>query len=356
MSAGGSIVSSNRMLRLARLKSISSRRELARLLEFKPSALAYLLFKKPAASNYKVFEIPKRKGGTRTIKAPTDALKLLQQRLSDLLQDCADEINAAKKRKDRIAHGFKRKRSILTNAQQHRNRRYVFNIDLEDFFPSIHIGRIRGYFIRDASFALHPDVATAIAQIACDAGALPQGSPCSPVISNLVAHVLDMRLVRLVSKVGCTYSRYADDLTFSTNKKIFPSEVAELSETQPHVWIPGVALQRVIEGSGFQINAAKTHMQYRTSRQEVTGLIVNKRINVRDEYRHTVRAMVHSLFTNGSFEVYAASQKNGVPTLEKRAGTTRQLHGMLGFIDSVDLYNKKTCLSQKVEQIFQARS
>jgi RNA-directed DNA polymerase len=329
------------MSSLSSLKSTRRLSELAKLLRFKPSALSYILFKQPSAIKYRVFEIPKRKGGTRTIKAPAKALKLVQRRLSDLLQDCLDEINQAKNRKDRIAHGFKRKRSIITNATQHRNRRYVFNIDLEDFFPSINFGRVRGYFIRDASFALAEVVATVIAQIACVDNGLPQGSPCSPVISNLITHLLDIHLVRLGSTVGCTYSRYADDLTFSTNKKTFPPEIAEPAAPDSHLWQPGAELQKIITRSGFQINSAKTRMQYRTSRQEVTGLVVNKRINVRHEYRHTVRAMVHSLLTKGSFEAYAPTEKAGAATIEKRKGTPNQLHGMLGFIDSIDLYNKK---------------
>src|SRR5436853_226900 len=117
------------MSKLNSLKSTAALSDLAKLLEFRPSALAYILFKRAATAKYKTFEIPKRNGGTRTIKAPMDRLKLLQQKLSILLQDCIDEINQTKNRKDRIAHGFKRKRSIITNARQHRNRRYVFNID-----------------------------------------------------------------------------------------------------------------------------------------------------------------------------------------------------------------------------------
>jgi retron-type reverse transcriptase len=335
------------MSSLSSLKSTRTLSDIAKLLRFKPYALSYILFKQPPTIKYRIFEIPKRKGGTRTIKAPIDALKLVQQRISILLQDCVDEINEAKNRKDRIAHGFKRKRSIITNARQHRNRRYVFNIDLEDFFPSINFGRVRGYFIRDASFKLDKDVATVIAQIACHENALPQGSPCSPVISNLIAHVLDIHLVRLASTVGCTYSRYADDLTFSTNKKTFPPEIAEPDPTDSHLWRPGTELQRIITRSGFQINSAKTRMQYRTSRQEVTGLVVNKKINVRYEYKHTVRAMVHSLFTKGSFAVYAPIEKAGAVTIEKREGTANQLHGMLGFIDSIDLYNKKNVAESK---------
>lgn len=331
------------MSRLATLKAATSLSDVAKLLDFKPKAVSYILYKQPEATKYKTFQIPKRNGGQRTIKAPIDALKLLQHRLSDLLQDCVDEINTAKQRKDRTAHGFKRKRSIITNARQHRHRRWVFNLDLEDFFPSINFGRVRGFLLKNRDFELHEDVATVITQIACHENSLPQGSPCSPVISNLVAHLLDMRMVKLASETGCTYSRYADDLTFSTNKKEFPADIAVPSGTEdyaPHLWLPGAALQKVIERTGFRINAKKTHQMYRTSRQDVTGLVVNKKINVRWEYRHTVRAMVHSLVKTGTFQILGLTHKDGHAVLEKGPGTLNELHGMLGFIDSIDVYNK----------------
>lgn len=331
------------MLRLATLKAGTSLSDVANLLGFKPKALSYILYRLPAATKYETFQIPKRNGGQRTIKAPIDALKLLQRRLSDLLQDCVDEINTAKQRKDGPAHGFKRKLSIITNARQHRHRRWVFNLDLEDFFPSINFGRVRGFLLKNRDFELHEDVATVIAQIACHENTLPQGSPCSPVISNLVTHLLDMRLVRLASQVGCTYSRYADDLTFSTNKKEFPGDIARPSGTvgaASHFWLPGEALKKVINRTGFCINAKKTHQMYRTSRQNVTGLVVNKKINVRWEYRHNVRAMVHSLVKIGTFQILGMTHKDGQAVLEKRPGTLNELHGMLGFIDSIDVYNK----------------
>jgi hypothetical protein len=341
------------MSRLARLKAARSLGDVARLLDFRPKAVSYILFKQPAATRYNTFQIPKRNGGQRTIMAPIDALKLLQRRLSDLLQDCLDEINAAKNRKDRTAHGFKRKRSIITNARQHRHRRWVFNLDLEDFFPSINFGRVRGFLLKNRDFALHEDVATVIAQIACHDNALPQGSPCSPVISNLVAHLLDMRLVKLASEAGCTYSRYADDLTFSTNKKEFPEAIAVPSGTEGvacHSWLPGEPLQRVIERTGFRINAKKTYLMYRASRQDVTGLVVNEKISVRSEYRQNLRAMVHSLVQTGAFEILGVTQKDGRAILEKRSGTLDELHGMLGFVDSVEVYNRtQTADSPSVE-------
>lgn len=331
------------MSRLASLKVATSLGDVAKLLNFKPRALSYILYRYPAATKYTTFQIPKRTGGQRTIKAPIDRLKLLQRKLSDLLQDCVHEINTARQLKDRVAHGFKRKRDIRSNARQHRHRRWVFNIDLEDFFPSINFGRVRGFFLKNRDFELHQDAATVIAQIACHENSLPQGSPCSPVISNLVAHLLDMRLVRLASQAGCTYSRYADDLTFSTNKKEFPAAVAVPSGPKgaaAHSWLPGKALQKVITRSGFCINASKTHQMCRASRQRVTGLVVNTRINVPWEYRHNVRAMVHSLVKTGTFQILGLTQKDGQAVLEKRAGTPNELHGMLGFIDWIDVKNR----------------
>lgn len=331
------------MSRLATLKAAQSLGDVAKLLDFKPKAVSYILYKRPEATKYKTFQIPKRNGGHRTIKAPVDALKLLQRKLSELLQDCVEEINTAKQRKDRTAHGFKRKRSIITNARQHRHRRWVFNLDLEDFFPSINFGRVRGFLLKNRDFELHEEAATVIAQIACHDNSLPQGSPCSPVISNLVAHLLDMRLVKLASESGCTYSRYADDLTFSTNKKVFPMDIAVPSGIEgaaSHLWLPGEALQKVIGRTGFRINATKTHQMYRTSRQNVTGLVVNKKINVRWEYRHNVRAMVRSLVKTGTFQVLGVTHKDGQAVLEKQPGTLNELHGMLGFIDSIEVYNR----------------
>ncbi|HUI76594.1 MAG TPA: retron Ec67 family RNA-directed DNA polymerase/endonuclease [Bryobacteraceae bacterium] len=178
-----------------------------------------------------------------------------------------------------------------------------------------------------------------LAQIACDDNSLPQGSPCSPVVSNLIAHIMDMQLLRLVSRAGCTYSRYTDDLTFSTNKNEFPPDIAQQDPANPHVWTPARPLVRQITRAGFRINPTKTRMQYRMSRQEVTGLVVNQKINVRTEYRREVRAMVHHLFTTGKFTLVGPVTKNGVVTLEDRDGTLDELHGRLGFIDSIDRHD-----------------
>jgi len=329
------------MSKLELLKSASSLKDIANLLSMKPSALSYLLYKVNSETNYKSFTIPKRSGGTRLIHAPTDKLKLVQMKLSMLLQDCVDEIDNSSNLADQVAHGFKRNRSIITNARKHRNRRYVFNIDLESFFPSINFGRVRGFFLKDNRFQLAEAAATVVARIACFQNSLPQGSPCSPVISNLIAHLMDRHLVRLASRSGCTYTRYADDLTFSTNKKSFPVLIASDSVIEPGNWNPGSELTRLIDHSGFKINPEKTRMQYRDSRQVVTGLVVNKRVNIPFEYRHNVRAMVHSLFSKGYFELMGTANGNNQTVIEKRRGNLNELHGRLGFIESVDCINRR---------------
>jgi RNA-directed DNA polymerase len=329
------------MSQLTALKSTTSLSDVAVLLGYKASTLSYILYKLAAPNKYSEFEIPKRYGGTRKIFAPAPELKLVQRRLADLLQNCVAEINEANGFEDKISHGFKRGRSIITNAKGHRNRKFVFNVDLTDFFGSINFGRVRGFFIKDKNFSLQPNVATVLAQIACHNNVLPQGSPCSPVISNLIGHVLDIHLVKLSSNYGCTYSRYADDLTFSTNKPNFPTSIAKQTSEDDNDWVPGIELTRLIKRCGFDMNPLKTRMQYHDSRQEVTGLIVNKKVNIRTEYRRTVRAMVHHLFTKGAFEfVHKVMDAKGAVTVNKLPGAMDQLHGMLGFIDGIDLYNK----------------
>jgi retron-type reverse transcriptase len=328
------------MFYLQRLRAASTRHDVANLLQYTPKALSYILYKQDDAAKYHSFAIAKRDGTLRMISAPSPPLKLLQRRLADLLQNCVDEINQDRHFPDQLAHGFKRKRSIITNGVKHRKKRYVFNIDLENFFPSINFGRVRGLFIKDSNFLLHPAVATVLAQVACHENSLPQGSPCSPVISNLVGHTLDIQLCRLAATNGCTYSRYADDITFSTNKPNFPSDIAIPSPDAVHTWHAGDRLQQVVAHAGFTINDAKTRMQYRNSRQAVTGLVVNKKVNVAADYRRTVRAMAQRLFISGKFQhVRSAADVNGVYVRTQADGTLDELQGMLGHINMVDRYN-----------------
>lgn len=286
---------------LTRLKACASRKELAQLLGFQPKALSYVLFQVADKDKYTVFEIPKKSGGHRTIAAPIPQLKLLQSRLAHCLQACLDEIEKADGVKESCAlsHGFHTGRSICSNAEIHKGRRWVFNVDLKDFFPSINFGRVRGFFIKNNKFSLNPDIATAIAQIACHDNSLPQGSPCSPVISNLLGHLLDIKLNKLAKRARCSYSRYADDITFSCSKKEFPKEIALLTSIEGVQWIPSDKVRHVIHSSGYKVNPQKTRMQFYWSRQDATGLVVNKKVNVPREYVKATRAQCHRFVKKG---------------------------------------------------------
>ena len=305
--------------RLDNLKTVKTKPQFSRVLKVDSVFLTHCLYVVKPKNQYTQFEIEKKSGGQRVINAPSADLKSLQTSLSKLLLDCIDEINKAKFPKSLIAspkmlsekvenpftktlklkasntktkqpalsHGFVRKRSIITNAMMHLGKRNVLNIDLENFFDSFNFGRVRGFFIKNENFQLDPKIATMIAQIACYNDTLPQGSPCSPVITNLITHSLDIRLSQLAKKYKCTYTRYADDITFSTRKSEFPSQVVK---EEDGVYTAGKRLKRDIMHAGFTINERKTRIQYKDSRQDVTGLIVNKKPNTKKEYWRTARA------------------------------------------------------------------
>ena len=322
---------------LERFQAATSRADLAALLDIEHKDLTYLLYVKKDADKYSTFSIPKKSGGLREISAPIKQIKSLQRRVADRLEQCLVDIQKVTGRSNLASHGFRPEKSILTNASVHRNKRYVLNLDLKDFFPTITGGRIRGFLINDTNFKFHKDVATTIAQIACLDSKLPQGSPCSPVISNLISGILDFHLSRLSKTHGCRYTRYADDITFSTNKKDFPRAIAFEDEDSKHSWKIGKQLQGLITKSGFVVNEKKTRMQYKTSRQQVTGLVVNKKVNVAAEYRHLVRAYVFSLINHGKFTIRTIVKgEDGQSETEHKEGTQAQLHGMLGFVHSVD--------------------
>lgn len=331
------------MPHLKALRSCANLHDVAALLGYKAKTLSYLVYIRPEANKYVQFSIPKKGGGERNICAPARELKLLQRRVADVLQNCIDEIEGQRSsddalaKKDSVSHGFVRRRSIITNAAMHRNKRFVFNVDLQDFFGSINFGRVRGFFMRNKHFELCPDVATVLAQACCFQNSLPQGAPSSPIISNLIGRILDIRLLRLAMREGCVYTRYADDLTFSTSKNNFPTSIGRRDLTHEHIWVAGETLVSEIASSGFELNPIKTRMQYKGSRQDVTGLVVNKKVNIPATYRHTVRAMVHRLVRTGSFEVQVAVDEFGRPEFE--VGRIDQLHGMLGYIDLIDRYN-----------------
>lgn len=323
------------MSHLQKLKAATSRKDLAVILGYKPKTMTAIVYQTPPAAKYTTFEIAKKSGGKRSIKAPIPKLKKLQAHLSHVLYQCLAEIERERSAKP-LSFGFRKDRSISENASRHKRRRWVLNLDLEDFFPSFNFGRVRGFFLKDKAFGLHPEVATTIAQIACDGVALPQGSPCSPVISELIAQILDMRLVRLAKKYGVTYTRYADDITFSTSQKDFPTGLATVDASAPAVWHLSEELVGKIVTSGFTVNAAKTRMHFRGSRQMVTGLVVNEKVNIRSDYYRRSRAMCDMLFQTGQYyKVVIQPDDDDENPKRDLTSDLNPLQGILGHIYSV---------------------
>ena len=239
-----------------RINDIKTRNEFADFLGIQRKTLTYVLYEVGVDSFYKSFDIPKKDGSQRHIHAPTGILKAIQKNLADALYDYQKAIRTENDIKANISHAFEKEKGIITNAQIHRNKRFVLCFDLKDYFESFHFGRVLGFFENNRDFKLPREVAVIIAQITCYNGFLPQGAPSSPVITNLISQIMDYRLLRISKKFHLDYTRYADDLTFSTNDKHFLNRKDEFIEE----------ICAEVTSSGFLIKEAKTRLIFKDSR------------------------------------------------------------------------------------------
>lgn len=304
-------------MEMKKFNELETHKDLANVLNVPLKKITYILYKKGTENSYRTFEIPKKNGDFRRIHTPNRNLKDIQKKLAVYLIRYQYNIWQYYGIKNSISHGFQKNKSIITNAEKHRNKRYVLNVDLKDFFESFHFGRVKGFFQKNKHFALPEKLAIFMAQLTCYNGHLPQGAPSSPVITNLICNILDMKIVKLTKSYKLNYTRYADDLTFSTNNKEFLKQTTEFL----------CKLSYIIEKSGLKINDQKTRLLYKNSRQEVTGLVVNEKVNVNRNYYKNTRAMAHSLYTKGEYKI------------DNEIGNVNQLEGRFSFINQLDWYN-----------------
>lgn len=282
--------------------------------------LRFLAFDRKVSkvSHYRHIEIPKKTGGVRKISAPMPRLKRAQYWVLDNILNTQDPHDAA--------HGFRVGRSILTNAERHVGQDVVVNLDLQDFFPTITYKRLKGLFVSmgyaEAEAAVLGLICTEAERetITVDGEKLyvaqgdrktPQGAPTSPAIANLVTRRLDKRLTGLAAGFGLTYTRYADDLTFSG---------AESGANFVGQLLRGVGM--IVEDEGFVVHPDKTRIMRKGSRQEVTGLVVNDKVSVPRKDRRAFRAWLHQARQNGG---PAKSFRNGNP-LDSGRGYASFLH------------------------------
>lgn len=333
-----------------------------------------------SGKRYRDFKIPKKSGEMRNIHAPVRGLKAIQQTLSFILQ-CVFEPHKA-------ATGFVWKKSVVDNAKVHIGQRYVYNIDLKDFFQTIDQARVWkcfqlmpfnlvrsdysetglmrcedlekklaerkeevvwkevqtglrantsfGVFYASHSFDFNKEIfvyfkgvessgkgdyktlsnenfvvvnkiqkndrlniANIITGLCCtemkverktESGdwvsvqrkVLPQGAPTSPVITNIICKRLDILLTGVANRFGLRYSRYADDITFSSMHNVYQTKGKFLKE-----------VDRIISGQGFSIKESKSRLQKDGYRKEVTGLVVSEGVNVQRRYIKQLRMWLY---------------------------------------------------------------
>lgn len=245
----------------------------------------YYAYSSNAKQRYISFQIPKKDGSSRTIDAPCKSLKVIQKALSILLESIYAP-NAA-------VMGFVNGRSIVDNAKAHLGKTYIYNIDLKNFFPSITAGRVCAR-LQAKPYGFNKEIASLIADICCRKGddgiaVLPQGAPTSPIMTNFVCEKLDYKLQNLAKAFRLTYTRYADDITFSGNRNVF-KEDGKFCQKLRHI---------IEEEEHLKINENKTRLCQQGGRMEVTGLTVNTKLNTSRRFMRQIRTMLHNWETMG---------------------------------------------------------
>ena len=277
-------------------------------------------------NRYKTFQIRKKSGGTREINAPCYQLGVLLYITNILFKALYTPSSSVM--------GFTEGKSVVDNAKMHANHHYVFNIDLKDFFPSIPQARVWAR-LQLPPFNFTQEIANVVAGICCHLNAdgtecvLPQGAATSPLLTNAICDTLDRRMRGVAKRFGLHYSRYADDMTFSSMHNQTVHYEDENSEFRQEI-------KRIIEDQGFKMNEKKTRLLRDGQRQEVTGLTVNSVVNVSRKYISDLRWLLHVWETEGYAKAYSYIKK-GEPVMENVIG------GKLNYLKMVRGANNIAC-------------
>jgi RNA-directed DNA polymerase len=332
-----------------KMLSVKNVDDLAKLLNKTAIDLNYLATN---PSNYKTFQLKKKKGGFREIDMPENTLKYLQKTLNLYFQSVYLPL------KSEASHGFifnpkKRFRSIQsklqkrqiaivesdtiicnikTNAEKHCNQKYVLNIDLKDFFTSISVHQIFKLF-RGPIFNFDENVSSVLALLVTYKKRLPQGAPTSPILSNLICINLDENIEKYCKVRNINFTRYADDLTFSSNELISKEIIDDI--------------QWIIQSHQFEVQPKKLRLISQKGRQTVTGLVVNKKVNVSRAYYKKLRAILHDCEKNGIENAFIKHYKNQEsPNLNN---FIHKIEGMLHFIAHIKGYENRNVISMNLK-------
>lgn len=313
------------------LPSLSSEIALANWLGITLPRLRWFTYDKAVETvwHYYKFTIPKRSGGQRVIIAPKREIKALQRHV---LQNLLDHF-----RPSDAAHGFIQGRSIVSNAAPHVGHPFMLKLDLKDFFPSISVWRAQRFFTRIYPSAVAAALALLMTEydreivewhgetyyVSTGSRHLIQGAPTSPMMANILAYRLDGRLTGLAKSHGFAYTRYADDLTFSGDNLDSTLRILDVA-------------QRIIDDEGFAVNPAKTRLVRRSSRQVVTGVVVNDHLSAPRDVRRTLRAILNN------------AQRTGLVAQNRdhRPDFRAYVRGLIGYISEINPTQAAALMSQ----------
>ena len=271
-----------------KLHHLSDAQELAAMLnelklpwyysDFRGKQLSFLADTNNVQRRCKTFRLRKKHGGYREITAPKGGLRGILNALNILLQTY-DEPTP-------WAFGFVCGRSVVDNARPHVGKRYILNLDLKDFFPTITRQQVADCLTAE-SFGFSSLAAKLVSGLATvrtknNEEVLAQGFATSPTLSNFICREMDKEIAGVAAAQGITFTRYADDLTFSSDTDILRPQ-GELVQQ----------VKAIVERYGFRLNEEKTHLQRRGRRQEVTGLMVTEKVNVSRRYVREIRSLLY---------------------------------------------------------------
>ncbi|MEP6863152.1 MAG: reverse transcriptase family protein [Deltaproteobacteria bacterium] len=247
----------------------------------------------PRARHYRYTWLEKRNAaGHRLLEAPKPALRTLQRYVLDDILAYIPPHPAA--------HGFRRGHSVRTFAAPHVGREVVLRVDLRAFFTSIWAARVAAMF-RTAGYpaaiaatlaalcthATPRDVIRSAPSVPdrgrLESRHLPQGAPTSGALANLAAYRFDVRVAALAARIGAQYTRYADDLALSGPASLARSSATVLAR-----------IAAIAHDEGFAVNATKTRVMRASTRQRLTGLVVNQRLAIARRDLDELRAILHN--------------------------------------------------------------
>lgn len=265
---------------------IKTEADLANFLNISEGTLKYYSNPITPSKAYTTTILKKKNGEDRIVCAPVRILKYIQRQISDVLYELY--------KPSRCVTGYVRKKSICDNARPHTSKRMIICLDLKDFFTSIHFGRVRGMFLNQP-FNFNTTISTVLANLTCRNGSLPQGAPSSPIISNYICRRFDGDFMKLCAKYKLVYTRYCDDITISTKAYSFPHSIIYFSTT----WSLGDDIRELIQKHNFILNESKFRVVTNKTRQMVTGLVTNQKVNIPKNKYRKLRAELYYTLKNG---------------------------------------------------------